>query len=154
MSGGHGTGRGDRDGSDSETWEPRPLPEVTPETAPFWAAAAAGRFLVCECEACGLVYYYPRAVCPDCFSDDVTWLEAAGTGRIYSFSWTERVEGWPEAALPLVVAYVELDEGPRVMTNVVDADPEALDVGTRVEVEFVPTEADGVAVPVFAPTEE
>lgn len=136
------------------TWEPRPVPEVNPETERFWAAATEGRFLVCECEACGLVFYYPRAVCPDCFSDDVSWIEASGAGEVYAHSTAESVSGWPEEALPLVVAYVELDEGPRVMTNIVDCDPEAIEVGTRVEVRFEPTERDDVAIPVFTPIED
>jgi len=134
------------------TWEPRPVPNVNPETEPFWEAAAEGRFLVRECSDCGLVYYYPRALCPDCFSDDVEWLETDGEGEIYSFSTAYRMEGWPEEDLPLVVAYVELDEGPRVMTNVVDCDPDALAIGDRVEARFVDTE-EGIGIPVFAPLE-
>jgi hypothetical protein len=136
------------------TWEPRPLPDVTPETAPFWEGAADGRFLLCECADCGLVYYYPRQVCPDCLSGDVEWREAEGTGELYSFTVAEQMRGWPEETLPLVYAYVELDEGPRVITNVVDCDPETLDVGQRVEVEFVPTEEESVAVPVFTPVDD
>ena len=137
----------------SEEWEPRPVPEVNPETEPFWAAASEGEFEVRECLDCGLVYYYPREHCPDCFSDDTDWLTASGTGEVYSFSVSERMEGWPDEALPVVLAYVELDEGPRVMTNIVDCDPDDLAIGDRVEVRFVPTEEDDVAVPVFAPVE-
>jgi hypothetical protein len=133
-------------------WEPRPVPEVTPESEPYWRAASEGRLLVRECSDCGLVYHYPRALCPDCLSEDVAWREAAGTGEVYSYSSAERVAGWPEADLPLVVAYVELDEGPRVMTNV-DADPDAVAVGTRVRVRFVDTGDEDVAVPVFEPVE-
>lgn len=133
-----------------ETWEPRPLPVVSPETAPFWEAASDGEFLVCRCNDCELTYYYPRALCPDCFSDDVDWRPAVGTGAVYSYSVTERADGWPEAALPLVVAYVELTEGPRVLTNLVDCDPEAIEIGAEVEVAFVPSEThDDLSVPVF-----
>jgi hypothetical protein len=134
------------------TWEPRPVPEVTPETEPYWSGAAAGRLLLNECGDCGLVYHYPRAHCPDCFGDDVEWTEAAGAGEVYSYSVARTMSGWPEEDLPLVVAYVELDEGPRVMTNV-DADPETVEVGTRVEVVFVETDDEDVAVPVFRPVE-
>lgn len=135
------------------TWEPRPVPDVTPETAPFWRGAADERLLLQECQTCGLVYYYPRALCPDCLSDDVEWIEAAGIGEVYSYSTTSLVSGWPEEHLPLVLAYVELDEGPRVMTNVLAA-PDGVTVGLRVTVEFVDTEADDVAVPVFVPDED
>ncbi len=133
------------------SWEPRPTPDVNPETAAFWAAASEGRFTVSRCGDCGLAFHYPRTRCPDCFSDRVELEDASGEGEIYSYSFTEQVGGWPEEALPLVLAYVELDEGPRVMTNVVGADPESLSVGQRVEVEFVDTEADDVSIPVFTP---
>jgi uncharacterized OB-fold protein len=135
------------------TWDPRPVPDVTPETEPYWAGAAEGKLLLNECCDCGLVYYYPRANCPDCFSDDVAWIEAAGTGEVYSFSVAETMSGWPEADLPLVVAYVELDEGPRMLTNV-DAEPEAVEIGTRVEVCFAETDTEDVAIPLFRPVED
>jgi hypothetical protein len=132
------------------TWEPRPTPTVTPETAPYWRAAADGRLLLQRCADCDRTYHYPRGFCPDCLSGDVEWLEADGTGSVYAYSATERAEGWPEERLPLVTAYVELDEGPRLLTNLVDCDPAAVAVGTRVSVRFVPTADDEVAIPVFA----
>ena len=133
------------------SWEPRPLPDVTPETERFWTAAAEGRLP--RCEDCGLVFYYPRAHCPDCLGDDIEWIEADGTGEVYSYTVLERIEGWPEEHLPVVTAFVELVEGPRAMTNVVECDPDEVEVGTPVEVTFVPTEDDDVAVPVFSPAE-
>ena len=134
------------------TWEPRPVPEVDPETEPYWAAAANGELLVRECSDCGLVYHYPRALCPDCFSEDVEWREASGYGDVYSYSAARTMSGWPEEDLPLVLAYVQLDEGPRLMTNI-DADPEDVEIGTRVEVRFVDTEDEDVSIPVFVPTD-
>lgn len=134
------------------TWEPRPLPEVNPETATFWAGTAEGEFLLRSCFDCGLVYYYPRYLCPDCFSDNVEWMAADGTGEVYSYSVTERLEGWPDDDLPLIVAYVELTEGPRVMTNL-DADPGEISIGTRVEVTFVETNRGDLAIPVFVPVD-
>lgn len=131
------------------TWEPRPVPDTSPETEAFWAGAADGEFLLQECNDCGHSYFYPRAFCPDCFSEDVDWTEAAGTGEVYSYAVSESVAGWPEEHLPLIVAYVELDEGPRVMTNVVDCDPADVEVGTAVEVRFEETDEDDIAVPVF-----
>lgn len=133
-------------------WEPRPVPPPTPDTAAFWRAASDGEFVLSECQDCGLVFHYPRAVCPDCHGDAIGWRTAEGTGEIYSFAVQAGRDGWPEEALPLVVAYVELAEGPRVMTNVVDCDPNDLAIGDSVEVRFVPTEEPEVAVPVFTPT--
>jgi uncharacterized OB-fold protein len=134
------------------TWEPRPVPEVTPDSERFWAAAAEGRLLLSECTDCGLVFHYPRPSCPDCFGQTV-WLEAGGEGEIYTYSVGRSLSGWPDEALPAVVGYVELDEGPRVLTNVL-ADPEAVAVGTRVAVDFVQTEDEDIGIPVFRPTDE
>jgi hypothetical protein len=133
------------------TWEPRPLPEVTPESAPFWAGATEGEFRLQECVDCGLVYAYPRALCPDCLGE-TEWIAAEGTGTVYSHTVAQHVEGWSDEALPAVVAYVELTEGPRVMTNLV-CDPDNVSVGMDVTVAFVATGRDDVAIPVFVPTE-
>jgi len=132
-------------------WEPRPLPEVTPETERYWSAAAAGQLLFRECIACGLQFCYPRALCPDCFSDDVQWVEARGTGKVYTYSVARTVDNWPHDDLPLIVAYVELDEGPRMLTNI-DARPSEVAVGTDVQARFVESEEEPIAIPVFAPT--
>ena len=135
------------------TWEPRPVPTVTPETAPYWAGAADGELLLNHCESCGLTYHYPRSHCPDCLSDRVEWIEASGTGTVYTYTSTSVVAGWPDDDLPVVVAYVELDEGPRLLSVVLDCDADAVSIGTRVAVDFVPTEEDEIAIPVFVPTE-
>lgn len=133
------------------TWEPRRLPNLTPETERFWRAAADGTFLLRECASCGLTYHYPRNHCPDCFSADVRWREAAGTGEVYSHTATDHVPDCPDDELPLVVAYVELDEGPRVLTNLVDCDPEEINVGTQVEIRVRQTEDGEIGIPVFTP---
>lgn len=133
-----------------DTWEPRPLPEVTPETERYWSAAADEQLLLSKCPDCDLVIYYPRARCPDCFTE-TEWTKASGQGTVYTYSVAERMEGWPEANLPIVVGYVELDEGPRMMTNLVDCDQSDVAVGDSVSVTFVPTERDDVSIPVFRP---
>ena len=133
------------------TWEPRPLPHVTPETAPYWEAAADERLLLTQCLDCDLVYYYPRAHCPDCHSANTEWVEATGTGTVYSYTATEQVTNWPEHDLPLVAAYVELDEGPRMFTALLDCNPDDIAVGTRVTVRFEATERDDVSIPAFEP---
>ncbi|WP_273738150.1 Zn-ribbon domain-containing OB-fold protein [Natrinema soli] len=135
-----------------DAWEPRPVPSVTPETEPFWSAAADGRLLVRECPDCGLVYHYPSALCPDCFAD-AEWREASGAGTVYSFAVQRHLGYWPEDDLPVVFAYVELKEGPRMVTNVVGCRPEDVEVGIPVEARFVPTDEGGIGVPVFVPTE-
>lgn len=135
------------------TWEPRPLPEVTPETKRFWAATLEDRLLLNRCRACGLVYYYPRAHCPDCLSDDVAWIDANGDGEIYSYTVVHQAASWPNEYLPFVLAYVTLEEGVTIMTNIVDVDPSQVAVGDPVSVSFVPTEKGSLAVPVYTPRE-
>ena len=141
----------DRDSSSDlpETWEPRPTPEVTPESAPYWRGASEGELRLSECSDCGLVFHYPRALCPDCFAD-TEWTVSSGRGEVYSHSVARRMSGWPESDLPMVVGYVELEEGPRMMTTVF-ADPDEVAVGTEVAVRFVPTDDEEVAIPVFVP---
>lgn len=132
----------------SSIWEPRPVPNVTPETERFWEGAADERFLICTCQDCGLTYYYPRLLCPDCFGSG-DWHEASGIGSVYSYSIAEQVAGWPEKALPLIIAYIQLEEGPRVLSNVVNCNPEEIEIGAPAEVTFVSTETQDIAIPVF-----
>ena len=122
-----------------------PAPFVNPENKPFWDAAAQGRLAIKRCNDCKQPHYYPRALCPFCFSEDTEWLDAKGTGEIYSYSVMRR--GVP---VPYALAYVTLDEGPTMLTNIVDCDLDALAVGQRVKLVFKPSE-DGSLVPMFAP---
>lgn len=121
-----------------------PAPTVYPETRPFWEAAAEGRLLVKRCDACGEHHHYPRDTCPFCGSERTQWRQASGQGTIYSFSVMRRAD------VPYVVAYVTLDEGPTMMSNIVDTDADAIRIGQRVAVRFQPSEG-GPPVPVFAP---
>jgi uncharacterized OB-fold protein len=113
------------------------LPVIEPETQPSWDAARDGRYLVRRCRACGLAHHYPRPFCPECWSEDLVWEEVTGRGTLYTFS-TVFVNDLPPFAdrLPYVVAIVDLDEGPRVLTNIVDCEPDALYVDMPVEVVF------------------
>ena len=119
-------------------------PQASPETKPFWDAAAAGRLVIKRCAACGQAHHYPRALCPFCFSDRTEWRPASGRGTIYSYSVMRRVP------VPYAIAYVTLEEGPTMMTNIVDCDLDAIRIGQKVRVVFKPTEG-GPPVPMFAP---
>lgn len=129
-------------------WEPRPLPDITPESERYWEAASNERLLLSECPDCGLAIHYPRARCPDCFTE-TEWREASGDATVYSYSVAERIEGWPKADLPLIVAYAELEEGPRMMTNIIECDPKDVSIGDSASAAFVPTDEAGVGIPVF-----
>jgi uncharacterized OB-fold protein len=119
-----------------------PTPAVTPETRPFWDAAEEGRLVVKRCAACGRPHHYPRAICPFCGSDRTEWMPASGRGTIYSYSVMRRV------AAPYAIAYVTLDEGVTMMTNIVDCDLDAIRIGQPVRVVFRPTDG-GPPVPMF-----
>jgi uncharacterized OB-fold protein len=99
---------------------PAPAPTVTLETEEFWAATARGELLLPRCDNCSTFIWYPRRFCPVCSGQDVSWVKASGRGSIYSFTIVRRGPGPYAEASPFVLAYVELEEGPRIMTNVVD----------------------------------
>jgi uncharacterized OB-fold protein len=120
-------------------------PVPFPETASYWEAAAQGRLLLKLCAACGAYHFYPRVICPFCFSDKTEWRDAAGTGTIYSFSVMRRAE------IPYAIAYVTLAEGPTMMTNIVDCDLDAIRIGQRVRLVFRAAE-NGQPVPMFTLT--
>lgn len=122
-----------------------PAPAVNPENKPYFDAAANGRLLVKYCTACGQYHHYPRAICPHCFSDQTEWRDAKGTGTVYTCSVLRR--GVPVA---YCIAYVTLDEGVSMLTNIVDCDLDAVRIGQKVKVVFKPTE-DGPPVPMFTP---
>lgn len=121
-----------------------PAPTPTPETEAFWQAAAEGKFLVRRCTACSRAHWYPRAICPHCFSDKTEWSEGSGQGVIYSYSVMRRA---PE---PFAIAYVTLAEGTTMLTNLVDCDFDTLAIGQQVKLVFMPTEG-GAPVPMFTP---
>jgi hypothetical protein len=121
-----------------------PAPATSQETQAYWDAAAKGKLLVRKCAACGQAHHYPRTICPFCFSDKTEWIEASGKGTIYSYSVMRRAE------VPYVIAYVTLDEGTTMMTNIVDCDFDSVRIGQKVKVVFKPSEG-GPPLPMFTP---
>ncbi|MGQ0548534.1 MAG: Zn-ribbon domain-containing OB-fold protein [Armatimonadota bacterium] len=99
-------------------------------TAPFWEAAARHELIIQRCQTCGMHQFYPRPFCLACESNDVLWVSAAGTGTVYSMT-TVRMHVSPELVPPYIVAIVELDEGPRLMANIVEG---ICRIGDRVQV--------------------
>ena len=131
----------------------RPLPVKQPESDFYWEKARAHELWLRRCNACGRAYFYPRDICPHCFSRDVTWERASGRGTVHAFGIVHR---GPAPAfryhVPYVVALVDLEEGARMPTNLVDIepDPEHVKVGMAVEVTFDDVTAD-VTLPKFRP---
>jgi uncharacterized OB-fold protein len=101
-----------------------------PTTAPFWDACRQHRLIVQRCRSCQHHQFYPRPFCLGCYEPDPEWVDVKGTGTIYSQS-EVHVAPSPEFATPYVVAVVELDEGPRLMTNIVNG---VSKIGDRVKV--------------------
>ncbi len=120
-----------------------PAPPITPESAAFYAAAREGRFLIGRCSGTGRYFWYPRAVSPFDFGP-ATLEPASGRGIIYSFSPMRRVDP------VFTIAYVTLAEGPTMMTNLVDCDPDALAIGQAVTLVWKAA-GDGTPVPCFTP---
>ena len=124
----------------------RPLPAalVDAATEPYWKATRDGVLKLRRCLSCHEPHWYPRPVCPFCHGD-TEWIAAKGTGVIYSVSVTRKA-----GPIPYAIAYVELDEGVRMLTNIVDCDLDSLRIGQRVRVCFKPMEG-GEQLPVFTP---
>jgi len=117
---------------------------TSPEVKAFWDALADGRFLVRRCTDCSRAHWYPRGVCPFCFSGKTEWVEGSGRGTIYSYSVMRRVQ------TPYAIAYVTLEEGPTMMTNIVDCSFDDLRIGQAVRL-AIQKRADGLSLPMFTP---
>ncbi|MCM1943756.1 Zn-ribbon domain-containing OB-fold protein [Streptomyces sp. G2] len=124
-------------------------PDIDAFTRPYWDAAAEGRLLLRRCRACARPHHYPREFCPHCWSEDVDWEPASGRATLYTWSVVHRNDLPPFGErVPYVAAVVDLAEGPRMMTQVVDVPEDDLRADMALEVVFR-TGDDGVAVPVF-----
>lgn len=125
-----------------------PAPVVFPGDEPFWQAAAQGRLMLKHCPQCGRFHYYPRQHCPLCGHHETHWREVSGRGKVYSFSIMGR------AARPTAPAIVELEEGVRLSTVVVDADLHALRIDDPVTLRFLPAENGMQALAFTTPSAE
>jgi len=115
----------------------KPLPRIDEETRGYWEALQRRELYFQRCRDCSTKRFYPRAVCPVCLSSATEWVRSSGRGTVYSFTVTHQNQapGFREE-VPYVLAYVELEEGPRLMTNVVGCAPDAVRIGMPVEVVF------------------
>jgi len=116
----------------------------------FWASVAERAMKLPFCTACGKFFFYPRPICPHCWSSEVEFRPAKGTGRIFTYSVIRsphgNITGWHQR-IPYVVALIDLDEGVRMMGNVIDCDPDAVHSGLPVRLTY--TEIDGRLLPAF-----
>lgn len=128
------------------------LPRPTPETQPFWDGAREGRLMLPWCEDCEKPHFYPRSLCPHCLSSRLVWRQATGRGTIHTYVINHKAaRGFDK--VPYVIAVIELEEGPRMMSNVmVDGEPtpETIRIDMPVEVLFDPVTAE-ITLPRFRP---
>lgn len=115
---------------------PTPKPPISPEAEVYWQAASEGCLMLPRCRQCDTVIWYPRGICPQCHSTAIEWIEASGRGSVYSFSVARRGVGLYKECCPYVIAYVELEEGPRVLSNIVGCPPETVKIDLRVVATF------------------
>jgi uncharacterized OB-fold protein len=129
----------------------RARPKPTPETRDFWDGTRAGELRLQRCETCAKTYFPPRPFCPACGSREVLPFKASGKGKLYSYVIHHRPA--PGFTPPYSIAVVELDEGPRMMTNIVDCPqtPEALELDMRLEVKFEKLD-EQITLPLFRPS--
>jgi hypothetical protein len=119
--------------------------------APLWDGTARKELLLQRCSACGAFRHPPSPICRSCLSDQHEWVAASGRGTVYTYAVVRQAlgRGWEEK-VPYVVAVIELDEGPRFLTNVVNVDPDAVQIGMPVEVVYL-ERADAATLPLFQP---
>ena len=119
----------------------KPLPAITSEAKPFWEAAARNKLAIQRCLECHAYVWTPRPACYECGSERLQWTELSGNGRIYSFTVIRQIVGRAasnafEPDVPYVVAWIDLDEGPRMISNVIGCSVEDVKIGMGVAVQF------------------
>lgn len=127
----------------------KPTPRPTPTEAPFYEGCARGELMLQQCQTCQRVLFYPRTHCDGCQSETLSWERASGAGTVASFTVVRRAVSTDFEA-PYVIALIDLDEGPRMMSHIVGIDPEAVSVGMPVTVDFAAWTED-ITLPVFRP---
>jgi uncharacterized OB-fold protein len=128
----------------------RPLPVPTPDSEEFWAGCADETLRMQRCRSCDELNWFPRGMCVNCSRDNLEWITLTGRGTVYSFSIVSRP---PNESFPprYVLALVDLEEGPRMLTHLVDIEPEAITIGLPVAVSFE-RRSDEISLPVFRAT--
>lgn len=123
----------------------RPKPEPTEFSQPFWDACERGELMVQRCTGCEALRHYPQPMCPECQSTGYDWAKLSGGGAIYSYTVAHRAfhPAWAEH-VPYVLATIELDEGVRMMCDLLDVEPDTVAIGQRVEAYFEELPGQGV----------
>lgn len=127
------------------------FPRPNPETTAYWEGCRKHELLIQRCSHCGEYQFYPRILCSACMSEHVEWVQAAGCGRVLTFTIVRRAVSEAYAPdVPYVVALIQLEEGPKMMSNVIQCNPDSVVVGMPVEVVFEDW-SEEITVPKFRP---
>lgn len=131
--------------------ETKHLPVIETHTKAYWDACRDGKLLIQNCQKCGNLQFYPRTVCINCLSEELGWVRASGKGTVYAFSTIHQAPTPAYAGdIPYSFAIIDLEEGVRMTSNVIDCKPEDVKVGMAVEVVFR-SHSPEIAVPYFRP---
>ncbi len=129
----------------------KPIPVIQPWSQGFWDAARKHELVVQTCKACDAKIFYPRKFCPECWSDKLGWIKASGKAKVFSFTITRMgIEEKFNDDLPLILAWVDLEEGVRMLTNIVGCDADAVEIGMDVKVVFEDITPE-ISLPKFQP---
>jgi uncharacterized OB-fold protein len=130
----------------------KPVPVPTPETLPYWQGLKQRQLRIQRCRDCSQAYFYPRPFCPRCFSSNVEWFTASGRAKLHTYEVVHRAAPAFAADTPYVLAVVELDEGPRMLTNLVNVtpDPAQLPIDMALEITYEDV-SDEITLPKFQP---
>jgi uncharacterized OB-fold protein len=133
------------------TTTPKPLPEITPAMEPFWAAARRHELVVQRCRGCGTHRFPARDLCSGCLSRDVEWTRVSGRGTVFSWAVMHQVYHPGFASeVPYALVVIELEEGTRLVSNLLGCPPDAITAGLPVEVVFEDVTPD-ITLPKFRP---
>ena len=129
----------------------KPLPDILPETRPFWEAARRHELVLQKCPACGAIQFFPRLLCHRCMSEDLAWIPASGRGTVHTFTVIRQaMRRCFDADVPYVYGIVDLEEGVRMLSNIVHIDPADVRVGMPVRVVFEDRTPE-ISIPKFEP---
>lgn len=129
----------------------KPLPQITPWSKPFWEGCKREQLLIQKCQDCQKVIFYPKMFCPDCLSSNLEWVKASGKGKVYSYMVVYSYQPTEfEEDVPYVVAIIDLEEGVRMMSNIIGCNPEDVRCDMNIEVIFDHI-TDKFSLPKFKP---
>jgi len=126
-----------------------PLPRLYEWNKPYFAAALDGKLMLQKCRSCGALIYYPRPACPECLCMEYNWVELSGRGTVYSFTivWRPQHPAFL-SRVPFTVGTIQLEEGPQMVSNIVNCPPRTVEIGSSVRVVFERVHED-IALPKF-----